>query len=76
MEKIILTDDQKFIINYRYPKYADLLIRVIERRVEKGDKTLDDMIDFAFIFIEEKSFHAQDFEESIDDSSDEYSKEE
>jgi hypothetical protein len=34
------------------------------------------MIDFAFIFIEEKSFHAKDFEESIDDSSDEYSKEE
>lgn len=76
MEKIILTDAQKFIINDRYPKYADLLIRVIERRVEKGDKTLDDMIDFAFIFIEEKSFHAKDFEESIDDSSDEYSKEE
>jgi hypothetical protein len=76
MEKIILTDSQKFIIKDRYPKYADLLIRVIERRVEKGDKTLDDMIDFAFIFIEEKSFYAQDFEESIDDSSDEYSKEE
>jgi hypothetical protein len=76
MEKITLTDAQKFIIKDRYPKYADLLIRVIERRVEKGDKTLDDMIDFAFIFIEEKSFYAQDFEESIDDSSDEYSKEE
>jgi hypothetical protein len=76
MEKITLTDSQKFIIKDRYPKYADLLIRVIERRVEKGDKTLDDMIDFAFIFIEEKSFYAQDFEESIDDSSDEYSKEE
>lgn len=75
MERIILTDSQKVIIKDRYPRYADLLIRIIEKNVEKGNKTLDDMIDYAFIFIEEKSFHAVDFEESKD-SSDEYSEEE
>jgi hypothetical protein len=57
-EKYILSQAQKDIINKKYPNYARLVIRMIEKHqeAEKGS-SLDDMIDEAFLLIEEQSFH-------------------